>query len=100
MGRIKLEILPGISEVLDRQGVGHLVLEETIEEGATVGDLMRKLASQYQAFGDIIFDSQTEKLSGNVAMALNDRLVEALVGLDTQIKDGDIIKFFAVISGG
>ncbi len=100
MGRVQLEILPGISDVLDRQGMGHLVLEETIEESATIGDLMRKLASQYQAFGDIIFDSQTDKLSGYVAIALNDRFMEALEGLDTKIKDGDIIKLFAVIAGG
>ena len=100
MGRIKLEVLPGIGDAFDRQGAGHLVLEETVEEGATIGDLMRRMASQYQAFGDIIFDSKTDKLSGYVAIALNDRLVEALGGLDTNIKDGDIIKLFAVIAGG
>ena len=100
MGRIHLEILPGMGDVLDRQGMGHLVLEETVDEGTTIGDLMRKLASQYQAFGDSIFDSETNKMSGNVAIALNDRLIEALGGLDTPVNDGDIIKLFAVIAGG
>ncbi len=100
MGRIKLEILPGMGDAIDRQAEGHLVLEEIIDEGTTIGDLMRKLASQYQAFGDSIFDSETNKMSGNVAIALNDRLVEALEGLDTPVNDGDMIKLFAVIAGG
>ena len=60
MGRIRLEILPGVSDVLNAQGVEHLVLEETIEEGATIGDFIKRLGSEHQAFGDIIFDTKTE----------------------------------------
>lgn len=100
MSRVRLEILPGISDAFGDCGSGRLLLEENIEEGATMGDLMRKLASEYQAFGDIIFDRKTDKLSGYVAIALNDRFVEVLERLDTKIRDGDIIKLFAVIAGG
>ncbi len=100
MGRIRLEVLPWISDVLDNQAVGNLILEETIEEGATIGDLMRKLGSENQAFGDVMFDTETDKLSGYVMIALNDRVIEALKGLDTNIKDGDIIKLLPVIAGG
>jgi len=100
MGRIRLEIQPWISDVLDNQAVGNLILEETIEEGATIGDLMRKLGSQNQAFGDVMFDTETDKLSGNVMIVLNDRIVEGLKGLETNIKDGDIIKLLPVIAGG
>ena len=84
MGRIRLEILPGISDVLDNQGGGRFVLEETIEEGATIGDLIKKLGNEHQAFGDIIFDTKTGKLSGDMMIVLNDRVVEALKGLDCQ----------------
>ena len=100
MGRIRLEVLPWVSDVLDNQAVGRLVLEETIEEGATIGDLMRKLGSENQAFGDVMFDIETDKLSGNVMIVLNDWIVEALEGLETNIKDGDIIKILPVIAGG
>lgn len=100
MGRVKVEILPGMGDAFERQWAGHPVLEETVEEGSTVGDLMRKLARRYPAFGEIIFDNETDSMSGNVAIALNDRLVEALEGPDTRVKDGDIIQLFAVIAGG
>ncbi|MFC2004698.1 MoaD/ThiS family protein [Chloroflexota bacterium] len=100
MGRIQLEILPWISDVLDGQGAGRLVLEKTIEEGATIGDVIRKLAREHQAFSDTIFDTKTDKLSSHVMIVLNDRVMEALKGLDTNIKDGDIIKLLPVIAGG
>ena len=100
MGRIRLEILPWVSDVFGGQGAGQLVLEETIEEGTTIGGLLRKLASEHQTFGDIIFDTETDKLSGDVMIVLNDRVVEALKGMDTSIEDGDIIKLLPVIAGG
>ena len=100
MGRIRLEILPWVSDIFGGQGAGQLVLEETIEEGATIGDLIRKLGSEHQAFGDIIFDTKTDKLSGYVMIVLNDRIVEALKGLDTNVKDGDTIRLLPVIAGG
>ena len=99
MVRVRLEILPGLSDAFD-DGLGPVAFDKETEEGATVGSVIRKLADEYQAFGDIIFDAETEKLSGYAAIVLNDRLLEALSGLDTNIKDGDIIKFFPVISGG
>ena len=100
MGRIRLEILPWVSDVFGGQGSGRLVLEENIQEGATIGDLVRKLASEHQVFSDVIFDTKTDKLSGYVMIVLNDRIMEALKGLDTHIKDGDIIRLLPVIAGG
>ena len=61
---------------------------------------MRKLASEHRAFSDVIFDTKTDKLNGYVMIVLNDRMVEALKGLDTNIKDGDIIRLLPVIAGG
>ena len=100
MVRVRLEILPGLSDAFDDERLGPVVFDKETEEGATVGNVIRKLADEHQAFGDIIFDTKTDKLSGYVAIVLNDRLLEALKGLDTNIKDGDIIKLFPVIAGG
>ncbi|MFC1957272.1 MoaD/ThiS family protein [Chloroflexota bacterium] len=100
MGRVSLEILPWISDTFSGSKSGHLVIEEYIEEDATVGNLIRKLAEEHQAFGDIVFDTRTAKLSGHVVITLNDRLVETMAGLDTRIQDGDTIRLFPVIAGG
>ena len=100
IGRIRLEILPGISDAFGGQGSGHLLMQKNIEEGDTMGDLIRKLASEHKTFGDIIFDSKTNKISGFVAIVLNDRFIETQEGLDTKITDGDIVKLLRVIAGG
>ncbi len=100
MGRIRLEISSWISDAFGDQSSEQLVLEENIEEDITIGDLIRKLASKHRAFSDIIFDTKTDKLSGYVAIVLNDRIVVGLEGLSTNIKDGDIIKLLPVIAGG
>lgn len=100
MVRVRLEVLPGLSDTLGGKRSGPAVFDKETEEGTTVGDVIRKLAAEHQAFGEIIFDTKTDKLSGQVAIVLNERLLEALKGLDTNIKDGDIIRFFPVIAGG
>ena len=97
---IGVKILPGLSEFFDVKEAKSIVLEEKIEEGATVGDIIRKLATKYQTFGTAIFDAKTQKMSGYVTIVLNDRLIESLNGLDTFVKDGDVIKLFPVIAGG
>ncbi len=100
MFRIRLEILVGFSDALGGKGSDPIVFDKETEEGTTVGDVIRKLAAEHQAFDEAVFDTKTDKLSGQVAVVLNDRLLEALNGLDTNIKDGDIIKLLPVIAGG
>ena len=100
MVRVRLEVLPGLIYDYGGKGVGSIVFDKETEEGATVGDVIRKLAAEHQAFGGIILDSNTDKPRDHVAIVLNDRLLEALKGLDTNIKDGDIIRLFPVIAGG
>ena len=100
IGTIRLEVLPGLREVFDAKGTGAVSLEEKIEKGTTVGDIIRKLAAEHHAFGDMIFDSGTQEVSGYITMVVNDRLLESLNGLDTIVKDGDVIRLFPVIAGG
>lgn len=79
MARIRLEVLPGLSDAFDGKGLGPIVFDKETEEGATVGDVIRKLAAEHQAFGDIIFDTKTDKISGQVAIVLNDRQLDGLL---------------------
>ena len=100
MDSVRLEVLRGLSECVGGKGVDSVFFNKEIEEGSTVGDVIRKLATEHQAFGDIILDTQTNELRGQVVLVLNDLLLDALKGLDTKIKDGDVIRFFPLIAGG
>ena len=100
MVRVRLEVLPGLIDAFGGKGLCPMVFDKETEEGTTVGDVIRKLAAEHQAFSEIIFDTKSDKLSSQVAIVLNDRLLEALKGLDTNIKDGDIIRLLPVVAGG
>ena len=100
MVRVRVEVLPGLSYVFAGKESEPATFDEEAEEGSTVGDVIRKLASQYQAFGDVIFDGRPDMLSGQVTVVFNGRLLEALNGLDTRIRDGDVIRLFPVVAGG
>jgi molybdopterin converting factor small subunit len=80
--------------------VDSVFFNKEIVEGSTVGDVIRKLATEHQAFADIILDTKTNKLRGGVVVVLNDLLLGVLKELDTKIKDGDIIRLFPLIGGG
>lgn len=100
MVSVRLEVLSGLSYVFAGKGSEPVAFDEEAEEGSTVGDVIRKLANKYPAFSDVIFDGRADMLSGQVIVVLNDRLLEALNGLDTRIRDGDVIRLFPVVAGG
>jgi len=100
MVRVRLEVLAGLSSVLGNTGAEPVIFNEEAEEGATVGDIIRKVAAEHQAFRAAIIDTSTNQPSGQVTIVLNNQLIEALKSLNTKIKDGDIIRLFPVIAGG
>jgi len=99
-GKIRLELLPWVTNTCGFQGAGRRILEEEIDEGATIGTLIRKMASEHPAFRKSIFVPNTEDLSGDISIVLNGRFLDLLDGLETPIKDGDTIILFPVIEGG
>jgi len=97
---IRVKVLPGLSEFFDAKETDAIVLKEKTEESATVGDIIRKLAAEHETFSATVFDAKTQEMTGYMTIVLNDRLVESLNGLDTLVRDGDVITLFPVIAGG
>ena len=100
MVRIRLEVLPGLNASVGGDGIDSVILNREMEEGSRVGDVLSRLATEYQSFGALFFDLQTRKLSGQVAVVLNDQLLEVLQALDTEIQEGDVIRLFPLLAGG
>lgn len=92
--------MAGLSERVDTGNAGGICWEEIFDEGTTVQDVIRKMALKHQGFGGMVFDTDSDQISGYVAIVLNDRLLESLNGLDTPVRDGDVIRLFPVIAGG
>ena len=68
-------------------------------EGATVGEVLQKMDSQFQGFGDRILDNgKTVKRFVNVYV--NEDNIKDKKELDTEVKNGDTISILPSIAGG
>jgi len=68
-------------------------------EGATVGEVLQKMDSQFQGFGDRILDNgKTVKRFINVYV--NEDNIKDKKELDTELKNGDTISILPSIAGG
>ena len=88
----RLEVEPGLTECLGGKRIESVFFNKELQEGSMVGDVIRKIATEHQAFSDIILDTQNKALRGGVSVMLNDLLLRALNGLSTNIKDGGLIR--------
>ena len=102
MGKVHLEIVPSsLAETLGIEGTS----EETIPDKETDGDqsiiaLLNRLCARYQRFGKIVFDINTQKLTGKVGIFFNGHILEPVSGLETKLSDGDTLTFVSIIEGG
>jgi MoaD family protein len=68
-------------------------------EGATVGEILQKMNSQFQGFGDrVLDDGRTVKRFINVFV--NEDNIRDKKELDTELKNGDTISILPSIAGG
>ena len=68
-------------------------------EGATVGEVLQKMDSQFKGFGERILDNgQTVRRFINVYV--NEDNIKDKKELDTEVKNGDTISILPSIAGG
>lgn len=102
MGKVYLEILPSsLAETLGIEGTGEeAISDKEIDGGKSIIDILNQLGAKYQRFGKIVFDINTQKLTGKVGIFFNGRALEPVSGLETKLSDGDTLTFVPVIEGG
>ncbi len=101
MNKVHLEILSSLAETLDIEGKSDAVsFEQEIEDDKTVRDLLNRLATKYQRFGQVVFDVKAQKLTERVNIFFNGRNLELANGLATKLSDGDTLTFVTPIIGG
>ena len=77
-----------------------ILLEEPIKDGELLRSLLDRLAERVPQFRETIFDPQTQCISGEVALVINDRVQSPALGLEIKLQDGDQILFFPYLAGG
>jgi molybdopterin synthase sulfur carrier subunit len=73
-------------------------LAEIKVEGASVGEVLRKLDAQYSGFGEKVFDANGVKRFINVFV--NEDNIRDKKHLETEVKSGDTISILPSIAGG
>lgn len=79
---------------------GPIIMEEEIQEGESLRSLLNRLVGRLPQLPGPIFDPETQTLSSEVAVLINDRLNHLAQGLETQLKDGDHLFIFPYLAGG
>ncbi len=100
MARVELRVYPPFSYRISSKQVGALVLEQEINQGETLGDLLARLENGDHRAWQGIFDAQTGQLQPAVMSILNNTLLSRSVASQTPLSDGDQIAFRIIYSGG
>jgi molybdopterin synthase sulfur carrier subunit len=74
-------------------------MSEVEVDGATVGDVLRSLASRYPETGDQLLSGAGE-LNRYVNVYVNDEDVRVQNGLETDVRPGDTVVILPAMAGG
>jgi len=78
---------------------GTRVVDVSVEDGQTVGGVLRELVQRYPGLNTEIW-SVDGSMAGHVAVILNGRNIRHLAGVDTAICDDDDLFVFPPVGGG
>jgi len=93
---VNVEYLTAIGEITRKRS-------ETIdlEENATVGDLINKLADLYGSrFREIVFPQAPDKVGAFISIMVKGTDFRFLSELDTRLNDGDSVLMTTIVMGG
>ena len=79
--------------------------EETLHfskvENVTVNIVLKALANKYsKPFTDYVYDSHTGEVKGFLQFFINGKSTSALIGLDSELHDGDTLAIVPPVGGG
>lgn len=81
-----------------REAVGEKTFSRTVEDDATVGDVLGTLEAEFEELdGQFLADGE---IRDQVNVMRNDRNVIHEEGVDTELADGDTLAVFPPVEGG
>lgn len=96
--RVSVRFFTSLREIVGKR-------EETLEfsagERVTVGVVLRRLVECYgKGFSDYVYDWKTGEVKGFLQFLVNGRSASTLNGLETELKDGDVLAIIPPVGGG
>lgn len=100
MDKVRLKITPSLASLINEQSSDWIILEKEVGESAAITDLLADVAFGHTDFRKALFDSETRKVSDEVMVVLNGRLLQFPGEAETKLKSGDDILLLLAYSGG
>ena len=69
-------------------------------EGATVGEVLKKMDAQFQGFGERVLEDDRKNVKRFINVFVNEDSIRDRKDLDTELKPGDTISILPSIAGG
>jgi hypothetical protein len=85
---------------MSSQRVGPLILEEKIDQGETLGDLLVRLANGNHEAWQQIFDAQIHRIQPIIMTIFNGTALAFSEAPQTRLSDNDQIAFRVAYGGG
>ena len=95
--KIKIKGYFNFKKVFRNLGVTEIEIS-----GGTLRGLFDVLSDRFgEEFADLIYDSRTKRVRGDIRILLNGRhIVHLPKGLETELKEGDEVALFPPVAGG
>ena len=96
--RISIRFFTNLREITNKR---EEILSFPDGEKVTVNRVIQTLAKKYgKAFVDYVYDSKTGEVKGFLQFLINGTSTSTLNGLDTELKDGDVLAILPPVGGG
>ncbi len=94
---VKVRFFTSLREIVNKR-------EETLtlEDGkATVDSVLKRLSEEYgSSFRDYVYDAKTGQPKGFLQFLVNGNSTSTLNGLQTELRDGDVLAILPPVGGG
>ena len=96
--QVSVRFFTSLREIVNKKEEALKFLEG---EKVTVDTVLNTLAQRYgKRFAEYVYDGKTGEVRGFLQFLINGRSVTALNGLQTELKDGDVLAILPPVSGG
>jgi len=101
MPKMTIRIHPPLTQWFGFMNVGkRVILEKDFEPGDCIRDVIFQLAEQYPAFRANGFEPETDELTWDTAIAVNEEMLIDPDAFDQPLEDGTRIDLFPGYAGG
>jgi MoaD family protein len=96
--KVSVRFFTSLREIIGKK---EETLEFSDDEKVTVDTVLRILSHEYgRSFVDYVYDPVTREVKGFLQFLVNGKSTTSLNGLQTKLKDGDVLAVLPPVGGG